>query len=119
MRRRHAPEKEGAHVLLDGDAIQQDRLHQGSVPDRHQPKLPGKAKHHHVGEDRIAHKGLSHAVGIHRRKMIASSHSANRLQPTVDGEIGIAPADDVAGGHGGKVHCRLHAGAIGGRRLGR
>ncbi len=115
---RQTADEEGAVVLLNGDAVEHDGLGERIERDGHEALLPGEAKHHHIGEHRVAHELFGKTVGVHGSERILARHAFDCGKPPVDAKARIALAHDIAGGHLGKVHHRAHAGTVAGRRLG-
>ena len=64
MQHRPAPDVEGALVLVDSRPVQIDGPQDRVQRQRHQPALPGRAKDHHVGKNRIPHGRARQFRGI-------------------------------------------------------
>ena len=117
--RQHPPDVEGHAVLFNRNAVQQDRLFQRHLADRHEAHLPGRAHQHDVGKDSIPHQPFRGDVGVEPQHVAVAHGAADQRLAPRDAKVGVAVQDQIAGRHLGPVQHDPGAVAIVDRRLGR
>ena len=94
--REHPPEREGALVERNGDAVEIDRRIDAGQRQRYKPLLPRIAEHQHVGADGIAEQRGRDLVRVHEGRGVRVRGFADR---PLDGgvlEVEIAVAHEIA-----------------------
>ncbi len=70
VQHRPAAKIEGPTIGRDGLSVEFDRLHQRGLADRHQPALPGRSQHQHVGIEAVADQRAGKFRGVEQRQPV-------------------------------------------------
>ncbi len=87
---RQPPERECCAVSRDLDRIERDRAVNRRQRNGHEPALPARTQHDHIGIDGIAQLPFGQSVGIQHSESRFSRQTGQSREALANREIGIA-----------------------------
>ena len=79
---------------------------------RHEPFLPRKAQHHHIGKNRITQKPFGHGIGVKTYKVASPHRRADSLLTQIGVQLRITVQHQITRRHFRKVQHNLGVGPV-------